>query len=114
MLAGGGTASPSLFFVAGWLCYAGCAQLGLPCSLRPPVCRALRDKAAATYHIGSLVTGVDLRTDGVTITLEDGSQHEGDLLVGADGAGSVVRTLLLPEARSTYTRAPGCLRHVMP
>eukprot|EP00887_Chlorella_sp_A99_P002806 scaffold6.g2806.t1 len=67
--------------------------------------RALRARVeGVTYHQGSAVTGVDLRADGVSLALEDGSTAEGDLLVGADGAGSIVRTLLSPDTKSTFAR----------
>jgi 2-polyprenyl-6-methoxyphenol hydroxylase-like FAD-dependent oxidoreductase len=39
-----------------------------------------------------------LGTGGVVATFEDGSQAEGDLLIGADGVHSVTRTIIDPDA----------------
>ena len=44
------------------------------------------------------VTDVTSRPDGVTATLEDGSTVSADLLVGADGVGSMVRRVIDPGA----------------
>ncbi|MCG3756248.1 FAD-dependent monooxygenase [Amycolatopsis sp. Poz14] len=56
-------------------------------------------------------------TDGVTATFQDGTTASGDVLVGADGLHSVVRTLIDPQAEPPrftgltvvygYTRAEG-------
>ena len=48
-------------------------------------------------HIGSPVVSYEQNADGVTATLADGSTAHGDLLVGADGIRSAVRTQLLPQ-----------------
>ncbi|CAN7441648.1 NAD(P)/FAD-dependent oxidoreductase [Terrabacter sp. LjRoot27] len=47
---------------------------------------------------GSRVVDVASRPGGVTVTLEDGSTADGDLLVGADGVRSLVRRTIDPEA----------------
>lgn len=66
---------------------------------------ALRERVEGVdFHPGSVVTDVELSADRVALTLANGSRHEGDLLVGADGAGSTVRQLLCPGAVSKYTR----------
>jgi 2-polyprenyl-6-methoxyphenol hydroxylase-like FAD-dependent oxidoreductase len=46
----------------------------------------------------SRVTDVASSSDGVTLTLEDGSTIRGDLLVGADGVRSMVRQAIDPHA----------------
>lgn len=46
----------------------------------------------------SRVVDVDSRADGVTVTLEDGSTLDADLLVGADGVRSLVRDVIDPQA----------------
>jgi len=48
-------------------------------------------------HIGSPVVSMAQDADGVTVTLADGSTARGDVLVGADGIRSAVRTQLMPE-----------------
>lgn len=50
-------------------------------------------------RFGARFTRFESRPDGVTAHFEDGSVAVGDVLVGADGAGSVTRQQLLPEAR---------------
>lgn len=60
--------------------------------------RALEEQAAsipelATRH-GKGAAGFEADAAGVAVTLEDGERIEGDLLVGADGPDSRVRTLL--------------------
>jgi len=47
---------------------------------------------------GSRVIEVESGSDGVTVTLEDGSTLAGDLLVGADGVRSMVRRTIDPAA----------------
>lgn len=48
-------------------------------------------------HTGSPVVGFEQDADGVTVTLADGSTARGDVLVGADGIRSAVRTHYLPD-----------------
>ncbi len=70
---------------------------------RTPACtagRCARSCAAGSVtdlHIGAPVVSYDQDADGVTVTLSDGSTARGDVLVGADGIRSAVRTQLLPE-----------------
>lgn len=57
--------------------------------------------AGLTGHVsyGAELTGYETNADGtVTIRLADGRTDTGDVLVGADGVGSAVRTQLLPDA----------------
>ncbi len=62
--------------------------------------RTLRQVLSArlgdALHIGSPVTGFEQDADGVTVTLTDGRTARGDVLVGADGIRSAVRTQYLP------------------
>ena len=57
--------------------------------------RRLTDKLIAANHVQYLSDGdpksVDIRADGVSLALEDGTTINADLLVGADGANSWVR-----------------------
>ncbi|WP_172328323.1 FAD-dependent urate hydroxylase HpxO [Mangrovicoccus sp. HB161399] len=48
-----------------------------------------------TLHLGRKVTAVEQQGDTVTATFEDGSTDTADMLIGADGAHSVVRTHVL-------------------
>jgi salicylate hydroxylase len=48
-------------------------------------------------HAGSPVVSYTQDADGVTVTLADGSTTRGDVLVGADGIRSAVRSVLMPE-----------------
>ena len=50
-----------------------------------------------SLRLGSEATGFDVRGEGVSVRLADGTTDEGDLLVGADGVGSVVRRHLHPD-----------------
>lgn len=54
------------------------------------------------YHLGRELTGVDDRGDGVRMSFRDGSTEDADLVVGADGIRSTVRSLLFPDVRPGY------------
>ncbi|WP_223488946.1 FAD binding domain-containing protein [Pseudomonas sp. A-RE-19] len=58
---------------------------------------------AEHYHRGMKLVDLAQNEQRVTAIFEDGSSAEGDLLVGADGAGSTVRSLVLPGAGYTYS-----------
>lgn len=55
----------------------------------------LLDKAVAGY--------TDDGAGGVTLVCEDGSQHHGDLLIGADGFRSALRGQMLPDVQPQYS-----------
>lgn len=65
--------------------------------------RALRQilssRLGGSVRLGVTVTGFEQDSEGVTVTLSDGSTSRGDLLVGADGIRSAVRAQLLPDVR---------------
>jgi len=67
------------------------------CILRPVLHGALLD-AVGPEHVAlaSPVTGFTAGRDGVEVTLADGRTTTGDVLVGADGVGSLVRRRLHP------------------
>jgi 2-polyprenyl-6-methoxyphenol hydroxylase-like FAD-dependent oxidoreductase len=77
---------------------------GLPSSRalwRPELYRALHDHAVATgirIERGKRLIGVDDTPTAITARFDDGSTASGDVLVGADGIHSTVRTLIDPEA----------------
>ncbi|MGB9279686.1 MAG: FAD-dependent monooxygenase [Pseudonocardiaceae bacterium] len=58
-------------------------------------------------HFGKTFTRYEQYDGKVTAFFDDGSRASADLLVGADGAGSVVRRQLLPHAQRVTTEAIG-------
>jgi 2-polyprenyl-6-methoxyphenol hydroxylase-like FAD-dependent oxidoreductase len=77
---------------------------GLPPSRtlwRTDLYRVLHDHAAAqgiVTEYGKRLVGVDETPDGVTARFADGSTATGDVLIGADGSRSAVRSLIDPAA----------------
>lgn len=57
---------------------------------------------AATIHLGARCTGFQDTGKAVTASFEDGREVKADVLVGADGVHSVVRTALFGPARLRY------------
>jgi 2-polyprenyl-6-methoxyphenol hydroxylase-like FAD-dependent oxidoreductase len=70
--------------------------------------RTLHDRVASQVPIRyrTQVEAIDERADGVNVTLSDGSSDRWDLLVGADGIHSRVRSLLF-GAEAQFTRFLG-------
>ncbi len=56
----------------------------------------------AQYHRGKRLVRVAQDAAGVTAFFEDGSRETGDLLIGADGGNSTVRSLLWPDLQPGY------------
>jgi len=54
------------------------------------------------YHRGAKLIDIHQDGHGVVATFEDGSSEKGDLLIGADGGGSTVRSLVLPNMDPSY------------
>ena len=54
------------------------------------------------YHRGMRLTHVEQPPEGVVAHFDDGSSAQGDLLVGADGLRSTVRTQYLPDLAPIY------------
>ena len=66
-------------------------------ALRPALHGALLDAVGTdAIALGSDATGFTVAGDRVTLHMANGDVAEGDLLVGADGAGSVIRRALHP------------------
>ena len=54
------------------------------------------------YHLGREVVGLDAAADVVDVSFLDGAVERFDLVVGADGIRSTVRSLLFPRVRPAY------------
>ncbi len=57
---------------------------------------------AEHYHRGAALSGIEQHEHTVHATFANGRKAHGDLLVGADGAGSTVRQLMLPGVAPSY------------
>jgi 2-polyprenyl-6-methoxyphenol hydroxylase-like FAD-dependent oxidoreductase len=67
----------------------------------------LRARLDGALHFGVAITGYEEDADGVTATLSDGATVRGDVLVGADGIRSTVRSQRLPEVPLINTGVEG-------
>lgn len=68
-------------------------------SHRADLFEAIRSRVPAEkIRLGNRVTGVKQNSENVTITLDDGTLHTADVLIGADGVHSVVRKHLVGES----------------
>jgi FAD-dependent urate hydroxylase len=68
---------------------------------RADLYRALRDEAVrrgARVEYGKRLVGAETTQDGVVARFEDGTEAEGDLLIGADGIHSRTRRIIDPSA----------------
>lgn len=72
--------------------------------MRPDLERVLRERLSGDVDLrfATSLTHVDAGTDGVRLTLTDGSTLGADLLVGADGIHSTVRALVYGEERRYF------------
>lgn len=64
---------------------------------------AVRKLAPHCVETAAVVRGVDSSSDGVCVTLQDGSNHSADWLVGADGIHSAARAALFGADRPNFT-----------
>jgi 2-polyprenyl-6-methoxyphenol hydroxylase-like FAD-dependent oxidoreductase len=62
------------------------------------ILRERTERAGVRIHDAKKLIRVDERQDGVTAQFADGSSASADLLIGADGVHSTVRTLIDPDA----------------
>jgi len=73
---------------------------------RPDLARIMLDRATelgAHVHYGTVVDSLEQDDEGVTLTLSDGSTSRVDLLVGADGVNSSVRSMIGIETKPRPT-----------
>ncbi len=63
----------------------------------------VREVPSERVRLDSRLVGFDETPDGVTAHFEDGHSEDGDLLVGADGLRSTVRSLLFGEQDARFT-----------
>ncbi len=67
----------------------------------------LSSRISDRIHLGSPVTSYEEDADGVTVRCADGGTMRGDVLVGADGIRSAVRTQRLPDVPVVPARIDG-------
>ncbi|WP_321960579.1 FAD binding domain-containing protein [Paraburkholderia sp. J7] len=65
--------------------------------------RLVRGIPSERYHRGQRLTSFSQDGERITARFEAGAIAEGDLLVGADGPDSTVRSILLPETSLSYS-----------
>jgi 2-polyprenyl-6-methoxyphenol hydroxylase-like FAD-dependent oxidoreductase len=89
---------------------------GLPATggiMRPVLHRIMQDRVAAlgvTVRLGLTVDRLDQDGAGVNVSFSDGNEARYDIVVGADGIASRVRTLAFPDAREPEETGQACWR----
>ena len=66
--------------------------------LRDDLARLLRDAADVTYVYGDTITSLEQSAGGVDVSFARSSRRRFDLVIGADGTGSVVRPLVFGDS----------------
>ncbi len=93
---------------------------GIPGSggiLRPVLARILSKATLASgtaVRLGHTFTAIEPREEAVEVRFTDGSRARYDLVVGADGLFSKVRTVVFPQAPQPKYTGQGCWRAVVP
>ena len=64
---------------------------------------AARAESGIALHTSARVSGLTATADGVSLALDDGRRHVGDLLIGADGIHSTVRQALWGDEQPDFT-----------
>lgn len=85
--------------------------------LRPVLHRILSEAtraAGANVRLGVSVIAIEQSEDAAVVRFSDGSSGTYDLVVGADGAHSRIRKMLLPDAPQPVFTGQGCWRAVLP
>lgn len=96
--------------LAGWPVGEAARRLGVPAVAlrRSALNTVLMEAAGDCVRMGTACVGFEQDAGGVTVHLSDGTVERGDLLIGADGLRSVVRSALrrghdLPPRYAGYT-----------
>jgi 2-polyprenyl-6-methoxyphenol hydroxylase-like FAD-dependent oxidoreductase len=55
-----------------------------------------------SYNLGHTLVGFEQDGDGVTVHFQNGRTERGDILIGADGFRSAIRSILAPEIQPIY------------
>jgi 2-polyprenyl-6-methoxyphenol hydroxylase-like FAD-dependent oxidoreductase len=85
--------------------------------LRPVLARILSKATLASgtaVRLGVTFTGIARSDAGLDVSLTDGSRERYDLVVGADGLSSKVRSAIFPDAPTPKYTGQGCWRAVVP
>ena len=85
--------------------------------LRPVLHRILAEatrSAGARVRLGISIASIDPGQDQISVMFTDGGRGDYDLLVGADGIHSRVRSLAFPGAPAPRFTGQGCWRAVVP
>jgi len=86
------------------------------CGIMRPVLHVILSEATlaagANVRVGLTVETLENAKSGVRVTFSDGSHAKYDLVVGADGIGSRVRSLMFPDAPQPQFTGQGCWRAV--
>jgi 2-polyprenyl-6-methoxyphenol hydroxylase-like FAD-dependent oxidoreductase len=85
--------------------------------LRPVLHRifsAATRASGAVVRLGVSVASIEQTGDAVSVQLTDGTAATYDLMVGADGVHSRLRTMLFPDAPKPVFTGQGCWRAVVP
>ena len=95
----------------------GRPQCGAGGILRPVLHRIMSDRIrmlAVEVRLGATVKGLDPSMRPVRVAFSDGENGEYDLVVGADGIASAMRTLLFPDAARPRFAGQACWRLMLP
>jgi len=79
------------------------SSMGIPRAALTRILFEHAQKAGASIHFDSKVTGLDQTDDGVEVFVDDASHGAYDLLIGADGLNSAVRELVGIETKPEPT-----------
>ena len=85
--------------------------------MRPALHKILSEATracGARVRLGVTIAAIGQNRQGVSATLTDGSECAADLVIGADGIHSGVRTMLFPDAPVPALTGQGCWRAVVP